>query len=499
MAPQISRLEGATINVKGRQLRLKIFALFDLCALNAVLGKQGSSATYFDPWTNVRLDHIRNHKNKAHTPEYCKEIAFVCIQDLEKNFTHHTIDSKSKKSGQHFGSVTGGNIVPLPDIFRYACPLMHIVMGLGNSVFNELKRAVRDLDSGDKISSKEKELRQTQNLKILHDEKEELDIIFSNYNLDKMILINDRERVSALLNGKTKEAEKIAHSNYKHSAIKKQRVKCDNEMCLVFPIDEKKGYAEKIECEKTCVIHLRCEGLIFLDGEELPENYTCKSCTSGNGNKEWLDLSIENGIQTFTHEIQKISVRLTQLKMKIEMIEEDEYGAREKKLMEACKKLNLNPARYHGGDFEGKAIQRMLDCARNGKYELLDCIKDKPKLFEKFKRAISTLQEVSDSLRRSWDEFDDDEIEIVQKICTRWGEHWTKDFPHLNITPKAHDLIFVIPEFLRRTRTFHMFYKFEERSESIHADLNTIQRKIWCIRQPEQRLWKFIERLVIFF
>ena len=79
---------------------------------------------------------------------------------------------------------------------------MHIVMGLGNSVFNELKRAVRDLDSGDKISSKEKELRQTQNLKILHDEKEELDIIFSNYNLDKMILINGRERVSALLNGK---------------------------------------------------------------------------------------------------------------------------------------------------------------------------------------------------------------------------------------------------------------------------------------------------------
>ena len=129
MAPQISRLEGATINVKGRQLRLKIFALFDLCALNAVFGPM-------DPWTNVRLDHIRNHKNKAHTPEYCKEITFVSIQDLDKNFTHHTIDSNSKKSGQHFGSVTGGNIVPLPDIFRYACPLMHIVMGLGNSVFN---------------------------------------------------------------------------------------------------------------------------------------------------------------------------------------------------------------------------------------------------------------------------------------------------------------------------------------------------------------------------
>ena len=84
LAPQISRLEGATIHVKGRQLRLKIFTLFELCALNAVLGKQGSSATFFDPWTNARLDHIRNHKNKAHNPEYCKEIAFVSIQDLDK-------------------------------------------------------------------------------------------------------------------------------------------------------------------------------------------------------------------------------------------------------------------------------------------------------------------------------------------------------------------------------------------------------------------------------
>ena len=68
LAPQISRLEGATIHVKGRQLRLKIFTLFELCALNAVLGKQGSSVTYFDPWTKVRLDHIRNNKKKLVSP-----------------------------------------------------------------------------------------------------------------------------------------------------------------------------------------------------------------------------------------------------------------------------------------------------------------------------------------------------------------------------------------------------------------------------------------------
>jgi len=39
-----------------------------------------------------------------------------------------------------------------------------------------------------------------------------------------------------------------------------------------------------------------------------------------------------------------------------------------------------------------------------------------------------------------------------------------------------------------------MFYKIEEKGESIHADLNNIQRRIWCIRNPEDRLWKYIEK-----
>ena len=134
----------------------------------------------------------------------------------------------------------------------------------------------------------------------------------------------------------------------------------------------------------------------------------------------------------------------------------------------------------------------MLDCARNQKYELLDCIKDKPDLYAKFQRALSTLQETSDCLRRGWDDFEDSEVEIVRKICERWGQNWRKDFPHF--TPKGHDLVFALPEFLKRTRSFHMFYKFEERGESIHRELNAIERRIWAIRNPEKQLWAYIER-----
>ena len=54
-------------------------------------------------------------------------------------------------------------------------------------------------------------------------------------------------------------------------------------------------------------------------------------------------------------------------------------------------------------------------------------------------------------------------------------------------------MIWVLPEVLKHTRTFHMFYKMEERGESLHAELNSIQRKIWCIRSAEKRLWKYIQ------
>ena len=419
------------------------------------------------------------------------------MKSMDKNFTHHAMESGAlRQTGKYFASVTGVNLAPLTDIFRYVCPLMHTIMGLGNSVFNELKRVVIELDSGDLVKNVEMEAEKKASLEAMYEQKEELDVIFSNYNLDKMILINDSERVECLLKGDKKEAERIAMANYEPHNSKKKKKNCDAEMCILFPVDERNGYADVIKCVDSCscVFHVRCEGLILMDGEELPDDYKCKRCKFENSNREWLKATIQNGILAFTDEIQKLSVELTKLKMKIEVAEEDNCGERQNLLKDSCKSLNLNPARYHGGDFEGKAIQEMLECARNEKFVLLDCIKDKSDICDKFRRALSTLQEASDSLRRGWDDFEDSEVKIVKNICERWGKNWIKDFPHLNITPKGHDLIFVLPEFLKRNRSFHMFYKLEERGESIHAELNAIQRRIWCIKNPEKRLWAYIQR-----
>ena len=71
-----------------------------------------------------------------------------------------------------------------------------------------------------------------------------------------------------------------------------------------------------------------------------------------------------------------------------------------------CKKLGINPAIYHGGDFEGKTVQTMLNCARKPhKFELLECLEDKADEREKYVRALSTLTKVSDALKthkRRW-------------------------------------------------------------------------------------------------
>ena len=311
-----------------------------------------------------------------------------------------------------------------------------------------------------------------------------------------MVALNDTERITLLVQGKMQEALTVAKQNYTKIKSRRKKRNCSAEYCIIYPCDEEYGFDDKISCTCGAEYHIRCEEIMLIDDDQLPESYECKKCRFGDGNSEWLKETLNNGITIITRNNQQLSMNLTKIEMHIEKLEEvdSQCGNRQRLYKESCKNLKFNPAKYHGGDFEGKAIQDMLECARNEKYELLYCIKDKKETFDKFKRALDTLQQVSDIFKVPIDHFDDGEIKTVKNICEEWGKNWTIDFPHLNITPKGHNMIFVLPEILKQRRSFYMFYKMEERGESIHAELNNIQRKIWCIRDPEKRLWKYIER-----
>ena len=74
--------------------------------------------------------------------------------------------------------------------------------------------------------------------------------------------------------------------------------------------------------------------------------------------------------------------RLTEINIQIEKKENEDSncGKRQLQLKESLKILKIDPAIYHGGDFEGKAIQKMLDCVREEHFSLLNCVLDNLKL-----------------------------------------------------------------------------------------------------------------------
>ena len=391
----------------------------------------------------------------------------------------------------------------LQDIFHYVPPVMHIVMGLGNLVFKELKRLTIELDEKESNFSSESHKTAEEELLLLYERKNTLSTIHANYSLNSMIILNDMKRLSLLVAGKLTEAETVARENYSEKTKKSRRKKtnCGAAICLIYPFDEMNGYSDKIECKNRCDLHARCEGVVLLDGEDLPDIFECKRCLGYGENVEWLGGTLKTAKLLLEDQIHDINTELRDVKMKIETLEDVtlKCGVRYSQLKESCKILKLEPAKYHGGDFEGKAIQQLLDCARRGQkneeptFEILKCIKDKDEIYGKFKRAFTTMQQVSDTFRLPIEHFDDDAVDLVRKICEEWGKNWTQDFPHINLTPKGHDMIFVLPEVLSHTRMFHMFYKMEERGEALHAQLNGIKRKIWNIRSAEKRMWKYIE------
>ena len=500
LSKQIKELEDATIDIEGKKLKLKQFGVFDLCALNTILGKQNHSATFFDAWTDCTLEHLRNHSGHIHTSETCKEIKFLSLEDLEYHLTQHSLNNlPQRKTGRLHGNVIGENLLPLDNIFRYIPPLMHIIMGLGNDVINELKRIVNELDEVEaKSGSQTNHMYDIEvKLKKLYDEQETLQTQHSNNALDKCIAENDLERIHFIKENNVKKAAEVAKKRYKKGKFKATKSNCDNRMCVIFQCDEANGFADMMTCHNGCNVHKRCEGIVHVPQDYLePECYICNKCRIGKEGSEWLEQMIKDGIKELSDDSREIMRRLTEIKIQIEKEEHEESkcGERQKKLKESMKQMKINPAIYHGGDFEGKAIQKMLDCARDKTFTILQCVSDKVEVHERFKKALTTLHEVSDIFKSKIEYFSDEDIKVVKVLCEKWGENWPIDFPNLNITPKGHDLVWVLPEILKHIRSFYMFYKMEEKGESIHAELNSIQRKIWCIRDPAERLWKYIER-----
>jgi hypothetical protein len=498
-------MEGKAVMINNEKVEIKQFGLFDLAALNTIVGKQNHSASFPCAWTNVSREHLNSekHKDKDHTAEECKSIRFLTVEDYEIMITHHAVQTGNKemaKTGKNFGSIVGNNLMPLVSVTRYVPPLMHIIMGETNNVLKELKETTIKLDDQRNNKDKEAQQKQTQAMLVqMYDEKENLEAEWSNVNLAEMVVLNDDKRAKLMLENNEKEASEVATENYAKS-IKKSNPKeqCDADLCLLFACDVKNEWDAKFTCINTCQIHVRCEGIALInDDEEMPVDYKCVKCENGQSNKMWIEEALKKKYMELVTRKGTLSKMITVKKADIDLyenIEEEFSGPNQRQLKEAMKELG-DIARYHGGDLQGKQVQKLLDNARgDAEYKLLECIAEDKTKHEKFKKAIKILADISDALKMPLEEFDGDDIKMIRELCEEWGKFWPKEFSHRNITPKGHILSFVLPQIVAKLKTFYRFYKVEQKGEEIHAELNDIDRKAWVMKKKEARLWTFIYR-----
>ena len=226
---EIESLHEKEVQIGSAYFKIEPFALFDLCGLNCLIGKQNHSSTCPCAWTDVTKHHLSSekHNNKPHTKKDCADIKFLTMKDYETNFAHHKVAQGEKKlaaTGKDYGSVVANNLFPLNDILRYIPPLMHIIMGLTNDALKELKAAVIKSDEtnsnpaldGHKIEVQKK-------LVEMYDEVENLENNESNICLAETIVLNDLKRVALLKENKTTEASEVAKQNYPKNKKNKKK------------------------------------------------------------------------------------------------------------------------------------------------------------------------------------------------------------------------------------------------------------------------------------
>ena len=503
----IRNLEGKEVMIKEKVLKFKLYGLFDLCALNSIIGKQNHSATYPCAWTNVSKDHLQanNHAGKDHTEKDCEDVRFLNTQDYDTNLTHHFVKQGGKsaaKAGKEAGSIIATNLCPLKDMSRYIPPLMHVIMGLTNDVLKELKKYVTKADESERgsvvVDVHHKKIQEK--ISEMYEEIEDLEAQTSNISLAKMVVLNDLKRVPLLKAGLIKEASEVSLENYAKPKRKRknERQSCDASLCLIFTCDVVNDWDSKISCKSCkCRIHTRCEGLAPIDdGEEMPEDYECVKCRKKVSNEEWLEdaLKMRNGHLTKMQV--DTNIRKTSVQSEIdhhENVEQIVSGPRQRLMKEAMVKLG-DIARYHGGDLQGKQVQKLLDDAREETFEILKSIEDDQQAHNKFSRALSILANASDALKTTDQGYDEHDLHMIRMICEEWGKIWPNSFTERNITPKGHILSFVIPKSCEELKTYYKFYKVEQKGEAIHASMNDIDRKAWVIKNEGARLWKLVER-----
>ena len=480
--PTLKTILNPDFKVGGRNVKILLGGDFKF--IHAMLGHQGSSASYPSIKDYVELQHLREHSAHPHTPAFCGD-DFVERTMPEIFLYNQEFNSDPRsKAGRHHYSVGGNILFPLSDIHDIVPPILHINLGVVLLIFNQLVVYIRDLDKeeGGHTVDKDAESKLSElDGDIMHLEKLISDLAWEFiyfYNLmDRVDNANDRKKLNEIARHSTPGRGKQREKNVE---------KCAHlDSCCITSYDENVLW---VMCEQ-CMSwkHIMCECMLMsAEAVDLLPEYICLKC-QGKGNRgEIIKIrisEIENAQQNFRSQKQTASENYSRYKE----IAYANIGPREQSLNLVLKELNVHRQAYHGNVFVGnhcKIINKNYD-------KLVAVISDKPEFHLRYSNVFDVFSKCQPLLLAKRF-LSDQEINLVETLCHDFGDAFHNCFPEKGIIPKIHEYIFHVPKFVRKHKTLGLCS--EEEGESLHASFNLELRGLVSVRDPAEQMRILQER-----
>ena len=400
-------------------LNVEFFLGGDFKFLDAVLGHQGSSATYPSPKDDCTLSHLQEHGNRSHTPEDCTDILVRNTTELyelynenlahsdqgcddwlvfegstdglaaEESLSGDSDDDETdqqvvrKKSLQHALNANGkkhGNIVAPSmlrtiDLDNVVPPVLHITLGIVLRLFNKLISLCRTLDEPSQGTELEKidSLWEEKSIELSNAED-----LLRGSGRDILDRMNHLLRLKALKNAEgEEELVRIARDCYAGKKPKRAGdfYFCDNSRgnsrlgvsCVLTAWDYDLG---QIQCN-SCLAwyHCTCEGIITSNYTAVTsaKEYMCVRCKEARQPAAYdLDFFIEYvksklvELEKEQIELDNLFVSLTDECSSLKSQQEDKVGPKEKQLLGVLDDLKVDRQAYHGNVFVGNHCKIIL-------------------------------------------------------------------------------------------------------------------------------------------
>lgn len=368
--------------------------------------------------------------------------------------------------------------MPIKSIDHIAPPILHVVMGVVEKLYQilvkecEVLDGENDVDEGDVESNDEIQ----EELLNVQETARETKSILEDYGNEIIEIHNRKARHEAMMNGDTKENENLARlsSTNKTIAVNEQ---CKTARCIVTNYDFNVEWLQCDRCDAWC--HSVCEGLTVTEERSLAETsdeFECNQCKGADINAIPEVLSAKIDVLV----IEQSSCKETLVEIEIEENRLSDTiskrrGAHVTKLETALESIGVERGTYHGGSFNGNMATKLLQNFAI----LLEAVVEHDEILHKFEIIFSILSRLL-PLIYTTRFLSPEEINEVCKSCEEFGEAYPVLFHGETIITHK------IPRFVKKWKSVGLFA--EQAGESVHNAFNQEGRTLACVKKKKFKL-----------